>query len=180
MLRMYGRMRTMRFHDSRDERDPLIHDKRSRSMFRRILVPLDGTKRAEEAVPFARELAASPDAQIFLLHVEPPAAAVMDEIAIDNRLEVIAAELRAEGIKAHIVTEFGKAAPAIASAADLDKVDVIVLAPQPRNLLEGLRHPSVTASVLARTAAPVLVVPSTGSAESPELLRFGGAQVIVT
>jgi len=149
-------------------------------MFRRILVPLDGTKRAEEAIPFARELASSPEARVFLLHVEPPMASVMDEIAIDNRLEVIADELRAAGVRAHIVTEFGKAAPAIATAADLDKVDVIVLAPEPRGLLEGLRHPSVTASVLARTAAPVLVVPPTGGAESPELLQFGGAQVIVT
>ncbi|HEY7339565.1 MAG TPA: universal stress protein [Ktedonobacterales bacterium] len=150
-------------------------------MFRRILVPLDGTKRAEEAIPFARELAAtSSEARIFLLHVEPPMASVMDEIAIDNRLEVLADELRAAGIKAHIVTEFGKAAPAIATAADLDKIDVIVLAPEPRGLLEGLRHPSVTASVLARTAAPVLVVPPARAAESPQLLRFGGAQVIVT
>ncbi|HEU5349781.1 MAG TPA: universal stress protein [Ktedonobacterales bacterium] len=148
-------------------------------MFRRILVPLDGTKRAEEAIPFARELATSPEAQIFLLHVEPPVAAVMDEIAIDNRLETLAAELRGAGIKAHLVTEFGKAAPAIATAADLDKVDVIVLAPQPRGLLEGLRRPSVTANVLARTAAPVLVVPPDVSTESAKLLTFGGAQVIV-
>lgn len=149
-------------------------------MFRRILVPLDGTKRAEEAIPFARELATSPDAQIFLLHVEPQAASVMDEIAIDNRMEAIAGDLRAAGVKAHIVTEFGKAAPAIATAAELDKVDVIVLAPEPRGLLEGLRHPSVTASVLARTAAPVLVVPPAGTAESPHLLQFGAGQVIVT
>jgi nucleotide-binding universal stress UspA family protein len=149
-------------------------------MFRRILVPLDGTKRAEEAIPFARELATSPDAQVFLLHVEPAAASVIDEIAIDRRLETIAGELRAAGVQAHVVTEFGKPAPAIATAADLDKVDVIVLAPEPRGLLEGLRHPSVTANVLARTAAPVLVVPSTGTAESPQLLQFGGAQVIVT
>ena len=148
-------------------------------MFRRILVPLDGTKRAEEAIPFARELATSPEAQVFLLHVEPPAAAVIDEIAIDNRLETIAAELRAAGVKAHIVTEFGKAAPAIATAAELDKVDVIVLAPQPRNLLEGLRRPSVTANVLARTAAPVLVVPPSVTEDSAKMLTFGGAQVIV-
>ena len=148
-------------------------------MFRRILAPLDGTKRAEEAIPFARELASSPDAQIFLLHVEPPAAAVIDEIAIDNRMEAIAAELRAAGVKAHIVTEFGKAAPAIASAAELDKVDIIVLAPEPRNLLEGLRRPSVTANVLARTAAPVLIVPPNVREASAKLLTFGGAQVIV-
>jgi nucleotide-binding universal stress UspA family protein len=148
-------------------------------MFRRILVPLDGTKRAEEAIRFARELATAPDAQIFLLHVEPPAASVMDEIAIDNRMEAIAGELREAGVKAHIITEFGKAAPAIATAADLDKVDVIVLAPEPRRLLEGLRHPRVTAGVLARTAAPVLVVPPTEAAESPQLLQFGGAEVIV-
>lgn len=149
-------------------------------MFRRILVPLDGTKRAEEAIPFARELATSHEAQIFLLHVEPPMASVIDEIAIDNRLEVLADELRAAGVKAHIVTEFGKAAPAIATAADLDKIDVIVLAPEPRGLLEGLRHPSVTASVLARTAAPVLIAPPARTAEPPQLLQFGGAQVIVT
>lgn len=148
-------------------------------MFRRILVPLDGTKRAEEAIPFARGLATSPEAQIFLLHVEPPVAGVMDEISIDNRMETIASELRDAGIKAHIVTEFGKAAPAIATAADLDKVDVIVLAPQPRGLLEGLRRPSVTANVLARTAAPVLVVPPGIPADSAKLLTFGGAQVIV-
>ncbi|MGE5335507.1 MAG: universal stress protein [Nitrososphaerota archaeon] len=148
-------------------------------MFRRILVPLDGSKRAEEAIPFARELATSPEARIFLLHVEPPVAGVMDEISIDNRMETIASELRDAGIKAHIVTEFGKAAPAIATAADLDKVDVIVLAPQPRGLLEGLRRPSVTANVLARTAAPVLVVPPGIPADSAKLLTFGGAQVIV-
>ena len=53
----------------------------------------------------------------------------------------------------------------------------------PRNtkevLLEGLRRPSVTANVLARTSAPVLVVPPAASRESPKLLAFGGAQVIV-
>src|SRR6185437_9708523 len=104
-------------------------------MFRRILVPLDGTRRAEEAIPFARELATSHEAQVFLLHVEPPVAAVMDEIAIDNRMESLAAELREAGVQAHIITEFGKAAPAIATAAELDKVDLIVLAPEPRGLL---------------------------------------------
>lgn len=148
-------------------------------MFRRILVPLDGTKRAEEAIPFARELATSPDAQVFLLHVEPPDASVIDEIAIDNRLEAIAGNLREAGVTAHIVTEFGKAAPAIASTAELDKVDVIVLAPEPRSLLEGLRHPSVTANVLARTAAPVLIVPPAVAEELPKLLAFGGSQVVV-
>ena len=148
-------------------------------MFRRILVPLDGTRRAEEAIPFARELATAPEAQLFLLHVEPTSAAVMDEIAIDNRLETIASGLRASGVKAHIITEFGKAAPAIATAADLDKIDVIVLAPESRGMLEGLRRPSVTANVLARTSAPVLVVPPAASRESPKLLTFGGAQVIV-
>src|SRR5689334_5081177 len=77
--------------------EPPIVARREHSMFRRILVPLDGTKRAEEAIPFARELASSAEAQIFLLHVEPQMAAVLDEIAIDNRLEVIADEPRAAG-----------------------------------------------------------------------------------
>jgi nucleotide-binding universal stress UspA family protein len=103
----------------------------------------------------------------------------MDEIAIDNRMESLAAELHEAGVQAHIITEFGKAAPAIATAAELDKVDLIVLAPEPRGLLEGLRRPSVTANVLARTAAPVLVVPTAATEESPKLLQFGGAQVIV-
>lgn len=148
-------------------------------MFRRILVPLDGTKRAEEAIPFAREMATSHEAQLFLLHVEPPAASVMDEISIDGRMETIAADLRSAGIKTHIVTEFGKAAPTIATAIDMDNIDLVVLAPEPRNLIEGLRHPSVTANVLARTSAPVLIVPTAPTSESAKLLDFGGGQVIV-
>lgn len=147
-------------------------------MFQRILVPLDGTKQAEAAIPFARELATTFGARLMLLHVEPPSAAVMDEIAVDNRMEIIAAELRTAGIEASVVTEFGKAAPTIASTAVLDHVDLIVLTPETRTLLEGLRHPSVTADVLARTAAPILIAPTKGE-ESPKLLSYGGAQVIV-
>lgn len=148
-------------------------------MFTRILVPLDGSQRAEDAIPFARELASAHDARLYLLHVEPPSASVLHEIAIDNRMEAIADELRAAGIKVHIVTEFGQAAPAIASTADLDDVDLIVMSPEPRGLLESLRRPSVTANVLARTGAPVLVAPAAARAESPKLLQFAGAQVIV-
>jgi nucleotide-binding universal stress UspA family protein len=148
-------------------------------MFKRILVPLDGSPRAEEALAWARTLAARSGAQLLLMHVEQPFAAVMDQIAIDNRLEALADELRRGGIKAHIVTEFGKVASAITASAILDDVDLIALAPEPRNFIEMLRRPSVTASVLARTAAPVLIAPAMGGAAAPKMLEFGGAQVIV-
>src|SRR5690349_6141986 len=51
---------------------PWVERKRSTSMFHHILVPLDGSKRSEEALPLAAQLARSTGASLLLLRVIPP------------------------------------------------------------------------------------------------------------
>jgi nucleotide-binding universal stress UspA family protein len=155
-------------------------------MFTRILAPLDGSPRAEESLPFARELALADGAQIFLLHVEAPATpetAAAHGGPVERRLEAIARELRGHGIATHTLSLAGQTPATIAAAAEVHGIDLIVLAPESRRLLETLWKPSVTAGVLARTPIPVLIAPRVAPvtpATAPRpLLADPSAQVIV-
>lgn len=155
-------------------------------MFTRMLLPLDGTKRAEDALPVARELALETDAQVLLLHVTAPNAATLQELATTHQVEVAADALGAAGVSTQILTAGGAQgiANAISTVVDRNEIDLIVLSPEAHSLLDGLRHPSVTAQVLAQTAAPVLIVPmatrgKTPHAAQPRLLEYGDTQVIV-
>jgi nucleotide-binding universal stress UspA family protein len=140
------------------------------------LLPLDGTTRAEEALPFARELAAADGAQIFLLHVTATHEPAPDEAVIERRIAAIANELRGAGIAAHILTLHGPAPETIATVTRVHRIDLVVLAPESRGLLETLWRPSVTASLLPRLEAPVLIAPKSGA----EAMLLGpGGHVIV-
>lgn len=157
-------------------------------MFTRMLLPLDGTKRAEDALPVARELALETNARVMLLHVSAPNAATLQELAISHQVEIAAHELDAAGVSAQVLTAGGGGtqgvANAISTVVDRNEIDLIVLSPEAHSLLDGLRHPSVTAQVLAQSAAPVLIVPMAPRghaprAAQPRLLEYSDTQVIV-
>ncbi|HEX9036953.1 MAG TPA: universal stress protein [Ktedonobacterales bacterium] len=148
-------------------------------MFTRILLPLDGAARAEEALPFARELALADGAEIFLLHVEAPSAPSPAKAAIEQRLEALASDLRAGGVVARVLSLEGQTPATIAAVTEAQKIDLIALAPQSRNLLETLWRPSVTAGVLAKAAVPIFIAPPTHGETPARLLESSVAQVIV-
>jgi nucleotide-binding universal stress UspA family protein len=147
-------------------------------MFTRILLPLDGTPRAEEALPFARDLALADNAQVFLLHVAASSrpASESEESAIERRIEVIARELRDGGITTHVLTLRGQAPETIATVISVHRIDLVALAPESRGLLETLWRPSVTAGLLPRLEAPVLIMPK---ASASSMLLGPGSHVIV-
>lgn len=134
-------------------------------MFRRILVPVDGTERAAESVAIARRLAQESEARILLLRVEPSGATEAEITADQRALTRLTTELRAEGLDAHALLEYDEAGTPggpgadIAAAARTQHSDVIVMAPRHRGFLESLRHPSVTAQLFSRSPAPVLIWP---------------------
>lgn len=147
-------------------------------MFTRILLPLDGTARSEEALRYARELAHTSDAHLYLLHVDEPDKPSTDELSTTHKMERIANALHEEQIVAQVISDTGSVAPAITATVDQDAIELIVLAPESRTLLNGMRHPSVTAQVFAQSTVPVLIAPN-GTQASAKLLEFGDAQVIV-
>jgi len=128
-------------------------------MFKRILIPVDGSTRGMEAVEFARSLAQASQASLTLLHVEPWGAPVESLRHGHVDLDALVERLRADGVDAHAIMRFDDPEDGIAVTAMLEKAELIVLAPHLREGLDALRHPSVTARMLTRSPAPLLIFP---------------------
>lgn len=145
-------------------------------MFRSILVPLDQTRFAEAALPFASRLAreAGSPLQLVLAHQGLPAVGGMGEIAfvptgIDEALRDqeraylrdVAADLVLNGLKTVAFREVeGPAGEAICDEAERVKADLIVMATHGRGAVGRLWHGSVADQVVRHSRSPVLLVPS--------------------
>jgi nucleotide-binding universal stress UspA family protein len=151
-------------------------------MFTRMLLPLDGTLRAEDAIPLARRLASASGAQIYLLHVEQGAMTrdgETSDAAIKRRLEEIAKELRSAGIDAHAFALIGQTPRMIAATMAVHGIDLVVLAPELHAFFDRLRRPSVTADVLTRSSIPVLIAPAERDGARESFLVSDSHQIIV-
>ena len=138
----------------------------------RILVPLDGSKLAEEALGPAREMATLFGAEILLLQVvEPLSATLYAEAAAYLRadpeaelaearqyVDDVAAQLRADGLAVTARATVGGAAATIATTARDQSADLITLASHGRGGLARLVMGSIAAGVIQRATVPLLVV----------------------
>ena len=144
-------------------------------MFRKILVPLDGSPRAETILEGVIDLARCHDqSQILLLQVVelvPTTVAVanidgpLSQETIDllqekarDYLETIQANLQEKGIKASVHALLGPVVATIVDVAAQEKVDLIAIASHGRTGLPAFFYGSVAAGVLHRTHLPLLVV----------------------
>jgi nucleotide-binding universal stress UspA family protein len=106
-------------------------------MFKKILVPLDGSDLAAKILPQVEELAKQVKAQVTLLAVGSsnicegegaPTAAACPELPIGKYLEQIAGKLRAQGLEANWVYKQGEPAHEIVAYADANEMDLIAIA----------------------------------------------------
>lgn len=138
-----------------------------------ILIPLDGSATAEEAVPFARQLAASFGARITLLRVTSPLALQLPDDpaggygrldmtppgrgAAAHYLETAAAPLRDAGFRVlTVVIEELSPGPAIVEYARTHAVDLVVLTTIGAGSLRRMLLGSVADHVIHRGETPVL------------------------
>ena|SRR5690348_17240317 len=111
-------------------------------MFKRILVPLDGSERAERALPIAARLARAYDSSVFLVRVlgtEPtsvptaPARPLTepfgetDRSVAESYLEGVAGSELLSGISVHTEVPVGLVSPSILSAASNKYASIIVM-----------------------------------------------------
>ena len=155
----------------------------------RILVPLDGSPLARQALGYARGLTA-PGADLILLRVVPevrppagydgPASTTADEIAwcaVDEarqELEQIAAGLRRGATRPRVetVVAVGRPAAQIVTVARRRRAGMIVMASRGR-LVAGPSIYGGTADEVVRTATvPVMVVRGQGAEDSAANPRF--------
>jgi nucleotide-binding universal stress UspA family protein len=146
-------------------------------MYKKILVPLDGSELAEKAIPYATELCKGETEVILfqVIHIPLPLAAPDASIAvpmpdpqelIDDALAYlkgIAESLRKDGVNAKAVAnEQDVTADAIIAYAKENDVDLIVMTTHGRSGLSRLVFGSVAESVVRHTPCPVLLIRTNG------------------
>jgi nucleotide-binding universal stress UspA family protein len=143
---------------------------------KRILVPLDGSPRAESALPKALELLSDrPGATLILLRaVETSTTPGVDpidrQVAVVQEAEpylaAVAERLYAQGI--HRVVRsiwYTSPAKAIIEAARVRAVDMIVMSTHGRDGMPPASQGSVAESVLRGTTKPIVFVSAGGAVE---------------
>lgn len=150
------------------------------NMFKRILVCLDGSKLAEQIMPYATEEAIRFQGKLVLFQVvqEPVAFSpgipgeapvpIQTDVMVEgtkealNRardyLEKLAAPLRKRGIQVKTVAIPGRAGEAILDYANTNSINLITIATHGRGGLRRAVFGSVADHVLRESGLPVLVI----------------------
>lgn len=131
---------------------------------RRVIVPLDGTHRAERALKHAAELARLYEAEITLVRVvrpgRPGESSEMQRAA-DDYLGCICDRLRALDLRATTyIAEHGDVPEAVAGVADDGEPGIVVMASRYRSGLSRLVLGNVAEELVRKSPMPVLVIGS--------------------
>lgn len=130
-------------------------------MFARLLVPLDGSRRSERAIPYAAGLAKAFDGELVLVHDATFSARGEDvPLTADPmaRIAHIATGLSEMGLRVRMQVVHGAAAEAILRAADDEQADLIVMSTHGRSGLGRWLYGSVADAVLRETTRPIVLV----------------------
>jgi len=145
-------------------------------MYNTILVPLDGSKRAEAILPHAEALAQCHGAKVVFLQVVEPSSLLggsednylqryqeqleRETKVAETYLAGLEGEFREKGIEARVRVVHGPVVEAIINAAERENADLIVLASHGRSGLSRVFYGSVAAGILHRADRPLLIIRS--------------------
>ena len=145
-------------------------------MYQKILVPLDGSKRAEAILSHVESIAKSNHAKVFFLKVEEdPVILERDEVIDIARyheefdeqnarsqayLDDLKARFQKEDIQAVTLLAFGSVVKAILNTAAETDADLIAMATHGLSGLVRVSYGSVAAGVLQAADIPILLIRS--------------------
>jgi nucleotide-binding universal stress UspA family protein len=144
-------------------------------MYKRALVPLDGSAVAESIVPFILEIAVPLDMRVTLVRVIVPTLPVTVDgvVAIDDvekpgaeaetYLAAAASELRAKGLRVTTTVRRGEPVDEILAAARDEDADLIAMTTHGRSGLSRLLFGSIATAVLTRAEIPVFLMRQTAA-----------------
>lgn len=151
-------------------------------MYKRVLVPLDGSERAEAILPFVEQVAGPLDAEIVLLHVvEPPLAGeimasagvvspdawLIREMEAKQYLGGVERRLSAKGLRVQRRLQIGRALDEILAMVTTSGADLIAMATHGRSGPARLLFGSVAEAVLRSSPVPVLMFRVSGETSKP-------------
>jgi len=146
-------------------------------MYKTILVPLDGSARAEAILPHVENLAETYHSRVVLIRViestyfVPEHEDVVDLIGYQKEYERRHAEARSylesvrerflrKGVGSDILTSYESVVPAILNAAESEKADLVAIASHGRTGLARVFYGSVASGLLNRMDRPLLIIRS--------------------
>ncbi len=143
-------------------------------MYQRILVPLDGSNRAETILPYVEDMALVRNSEIILLQVIEPGATMVTpydmvpyydaDLAqqwVDEAKQYLAAigsEFREKGLMVEVLVEQGPVVHTILDVAERENADLIAMASHGRSGLARVFYGSVAAGILHQADRPLLLV----------------------
>jgi nucleotide-binding universal stress UspA family protein len=140
-------------------------------MYKRVLIPLDGSALAEQALPYAIAQAKHFQAELILLKVVEPfshargmSLSDMEQIGQQAHtwareyLESLAADIQEQGVLVQKVTIDGRPHTGIADYAESNRVDLIVMSTRGQSGLSRWLMGSVADRVSRGATVPVLMV----------------------
>lgn len=143
-------------------------------MYKKILVPLDGSKRAERILPHVEELAGKFGSHIVLLQIVEPIVLMasptdmggyydpteIERLTADatSYLQSVQATLQAKGIPSEAIIDNGTVVTAILEEATNKGVDLIAMASHGRTGLARAFFGSVATGVLNQANHPLLLI----------------------
>ena len=143
-------------------------------MYKTILVPLDGSSRAEAILPHVQAMAKAFGSKVIFLQVIDPTTAavppygvvtVVDETEMQNQVNradnyavQLVSALPNQGIEAVGMSQVGGAVHTILAVATQENADLIAMASHGRTGLARVFYGSVTAGVLHQADRPLLIV----------------------
>lgn len=147
-------------------------------MYKKILVPLDGSQLAECVIPHIEAIAKSLDGEVELISViEPVEIPTRGKIALSDDdlkainsevkkeahkyLNTVAARLKRSNIKAHPVILTGKPAESLIEYTENNDVDLLIMATHGRSGITKWFWGSIAEKVLRAINVPVLLVKTT-------------------
>lgn len=147
-------------------------------MFTRILVPLDGSPRAESAVPIAARIAQATGGSVILLHVVAPPVSTgkfsvpetYPRVGTDEELAEAGEHLKAlaqsgdlRGIATEVQTLVGEVAPTIIAATQALHADLVVMCSHGYTGFKRWALGSVAQKLAPHSPVPVLVLRDGGT-----------------
>jgi nucleotide-binding universal stress UspA family protein len=136
-------------------------------MFKKILVPLDGSKLAEKILPRVEKMVRYCQAEVHLIRVvvsyriDPKEEKEERERLLQEAwtyLEKIVSRLRKKRVRAHAVVVYGKDAVQVCDFARKNKFDLIAMATHGRSGISRWALGSVADKVLNCSVVPVMLI----------------------
>lgn len=150
-------------------------------MFTRILVPLDGSDRAEQAIPIAARIARAAGGTVILVQAAPipldfqveqkkPAERYSEHVIEEgkarasNYLDTVSRMAELVGLKTETRVEYGDVAPSILAALEPLGVDLIVMCSHGHTGFTRWALGSIAQKITSHSQVPVLVLRDGGPA----------------